>query len=319
MLCVFLPACLAPSLQLDRLVEINHRTYKSKDLLLATQIEKYKIEKKYYDDMKKFFDDAAIADFVKKTATEKNISESSARNFIFKTTSPNDKDLKNYFDKNRDKIPYSYEFSKSELTTQVTEELEKKRQAEILSQLEKEGFYDFNVEQPEPPTVTISTGNLPTIGNEKNPLVTILEVFDYQCPFCKMEEPKIQRLLQKFPNDILLVVVDYTRIHGDFSRRLALGGFCAKKLGHYTEYREHFVGYMQSETQFIKEAAGILKVQPAVLTSCMNSADVRKHLDFSENLVQTWGLTQTPVFFLNGQFTGNQLNEQAIENFILAK
>ena len=314
---VLVSACAVPSVQLDQYVEISQKTFDNRDLNLATQIEKYKVEKKFYDDVKKFYDDAAMTAHIKKTALKEKISEAAVRSRVLKTKAATDLEVKKYYEKNREKIPYSFEFSKSELQTQVTDELEKNSQKELISSLEKTGFYNFDVDVPQPPKIEVNPAFFPTIGTAKNPKLTIVEIFDYLCPFCKMEEPKLQRLLKKFPDKILLVVIDYAQIHGDLSRKLALGGWCAKKVSRYREYREIFTGYMQKEENFYNEGAKVLQMPVDSFKSCVAHSETRRNLDASEALVQNWGLSQTPVFFLNGEFIGSQLNEETIENVIL--
>ena len=310
-------SCSTHSVQLDRYVELDQKSFNSSSLSLDVQIEKYIVEKKYYQDIKKIFDDAAVKNYFKKLAREKKVSESLVRSQFFQEKVPTDAELKSYFEKNRDKIPYSYEFAKSELKTQMAEDLEKTRSAELITELEVKNFYDLDVDKPAPPKISVDPGSFPTIGNTKNPKVTIVEVFDFLCPFCKMEEPKIQRLLKKFPDKILLVVIDYTLVHGEMSRKLALAGYCAKKMDRYPAFRENFIGFMQNDEVFYKQAPQVLKILQEALKSCMNGFEAKKNVDRAESLIKDWGLSQTPVFFLNGEFSGNELSEQAIEKYIL--
>ena len=60
----------------------------------------------------------------------------------------------------------------------------------------------------------------PVMGNPAGD-VTIVEFFDYNCPYCKQFDPAVAKLLAAYPDDLGLALVDQV---GITLRRLAIDG-----------------------------------------------------------------------------------------------
>src|SRR5262249_21244607 len=70
--------------------------------------------------------------------------------------------------------------------------------------------------------------------------VTIVEFFDYNCPFCKKTEPELQRLLQADPK--VRVVYKEWPIFGDVSTYASQSALAANWQGKYVAAHDALIG-----------------------------------------------------------------------------
>lgn len=62
--------------------------------------------------------------------------------------------------------------------------------------------------EPDTTVYDVNIGLSPVLGREDAP-VTIVEFADFQCPYCVREFPKIERVLEKYPDDVRVVFKHY--------------------------------------------------------------------------------------------------------------
>lgn len=136
-----------------------------------------------------------------------------------------------------------------------------------------------------------------------NPKITIVEFTDFACPFCKESAPEIRTLMEKYKNDIKLVVRDYP-IH-DTSIDLAIAARCAGDQGKYWEaYDSLFANQdnLKSTTTIKADLlswADFLKLDANAFDKCLtarNYVDLIKRDYDDGNKLQIKG---TPTWFVN--------------------
>jgi protein-disulfide isomerase len=86
---------------------------------------------------------------------------------------------------------------------------------------------------------------IPALGNPKGD-ITVVEYFDYQCPFCKKLAPEIAQLIHEDGN-IRLVLKDWP-IFGDVSASAAKLALAAKYQGKYQEAHDALIGAAEKLT-----------------------------------------------------------------------
>ena len=151
----------------------------------------------------------------------------------------------------------------------------------------------------------------PVLGNPKG-AVTVVEFFDYRCPFCKAAEPEVEKLLAANP-DVRLVLKqfpildleDQTHISEDAARAamaaMAQGRFepvHRALLAQKALNEDEIVAVLKANAVDLAKAAPVEK-SPAVTTQL---ADV--HM-----LAQALGIDGTPAFVVGGQMiSGAQMD-----------
>lgn len=138
--------------------------------------------------------------------------------------------------------------------------------------------------------------NAPVLGNLDGD-VTIVEFFDYNCPFCRKVKPEVQALIADDPN-IRLVYREWP-ILGEGSVFAARAALAARSQGKYEEFHWAMMG-MQGRA----EEASVLRIAEEVgldlekLRVDMEAPEIDDHIAQSMRLTRALGFSGTPSFVI---------------------
>ena len=138
--------------------------------------------------------------------------------------------------------------------------------------------------------------NTPVAGNP-NGDVTVVEFFDYRCPYCKRVGPAIQRLLKEDSN-IRVVFKEWPILGPDsyFAAKAALG---AREQGKYIEFHEKIMATRHVTESNVLKAAKELGIDLDKLRKDMKSPKVERHIKQSMGLARDLGIKGTPAFVID--------------------
>ena len=138
--------------------------------------------------------------------------------------------------------------------------------------------------------------NAPVLGNPDGD-VTIVEFFDYNCPYCRSVKPEIEALLAADP-DIRLVYREWP-ILGEGSVYAARAALAAREQGLYEEFHWAMMG-MEGRA----EEASVLRIAEEVgldidqLLQDMEAPEIAEHIATSMSLTDALGFNGTPSFVI---------------------
>ena len=130
--------------------------------------------------------------------------------------------------------------------------------------------------------------------------VTLVEFFDYNCPYCRVSYPDVQRMLKEDPK-LRIVYRDFP-VLGPASDEAALASLSAARQGRYTAfYGRSFTAPGRPDhertIQMIR-AAGLNEMRTArEMNSAALKAEIKKNLDLGRAL----GLTGTPSYVVGNR------------------
>jgi protein-disulfide isomerase len=133
------------------------------------------------------------------------------------------------------------------------------------------------------------------------PEVTLVEFFDYACPYCKASNPAIERLLSEDPG--LRVVYRELPILGQESVEAARLSLTASKAGRFAQFHDALwqAGRPSPDTlAAASQAAGMA-------ATAAGSADIEAELKKNFQLAGALGATGTPLFVI-----GNRVINSAV-------
>ncbi len=152
----------------------------------------------------------------------------------------------------------------------------------------------------------------PWIGAQR-PEVTIVEAFEFACPYCAMLDPVMDELMQKYDGQPVKLVPKQFVVHPAVATEPALAVCAAHKLGAYDRYAEALwrrawrnEGRLSLDQKALSHEALIaladeLGLDRARFTSELEGNECRTKLQRDKADLVRAGVNATPSLFINGQ------------------
>ncbi|WP_114283787.1 DsbA family protein [Candidatus Halocynthiibacter alkanivorans] len=156
--------------------------------------------------------------------------------------------------------------------------------------------------------------NAPVLGNPDGD-VTVVEFFDYNCPFCKRAMPEVQGLLADDGN-VRLVYREWPILGegSDFAARAALA---SRNQGQYEEFHTALMGLKgRVEEASVLRMAKKIGLDVDQLRTDMGSPEVEAHIATSMQLAQTLGFSGTPSFVIGDARVPGFVEQARLQSFV---
>lgn len=184
------------------------------------------------------------------------------------------------------------------------------------------GVFFFSRPAPKFEKNSLVLGASVTKGNPDAP-VYLVEFSDFQCPACKEFKPIVDQLVEKYSGQLLYVYRYYPLSQHPFGRPAALAAIAAQKQNKFWEmYNYLFAHQNEFSQEFIEKSGQELGLDTEKFKSDMNSTESQNLLDKDLADGNTFGVSATPTFFLNGEkitLTNLDSLTQAVEKAIQSK
>lgn len=142
--------------------------------------------------------------------------------------------------------------------------------------------------------------NTPAKGSSE-PLVTIVEFSDFECPFCGRVNPTIKRILETYGDD---VQVQFRNQPLPFHKRAmpaAKAALAAHKQGKFWEMHDKlFANQKALSDESIKQYAKDIGLDTAKFEADLGSDEVKKKVSRDQADAAKYGARGTPTLFVNG-------------------
>ena len=136
--------------------------------------------------------------------------------------------------------------------------------------------------------------NAPVLGNLDGD-VTVVEYFDYNCPYCRRAMDVVQGLLDDDP-DVRLVYREWP-ILGEGSVFAAKAALAAREQGKYEAFHWALMSMNgRAEEASVMRVAAEVGLDVDQLRRDMEAPEIQEHLVTSMNLAQSLGFNGTPSF-----------------------
>lgn len=163
------------------------------------------------------------------------------------------------------------------------------------------------------------TAGMPSRGPADAP-VTIVEYSDFECPFCARVSATVEKVLEKYPEDVRLVYRHFPLPRHPWAEPAAIAAVCAAEQSADAFWRLHD-NYFQNQTSVSVDNYVTLSkdwLQPegidvAQWSTCAEDSSSEAYAAARQRVLddmstgRQFGVTGTPAFFVNGRFlSGNQ-------------
>jgi len=184
----------------------------------------------------------------------------------------------------------------------------------LLERIEKKGLAAPAPRKPQITTAQLSTKGRPAMGKDDAP-VTIVEISDYQCPYCKRFVDNTFPQLKKEYIDtgkVRLVFKDLALPFHKNARKAAQAAHCAGDQGKYWEMHDVlFKNAKQLDEKYLPEYALSISLDQDEFATCLNSNQHLDDINRSAAEVNQTGLTGTPSFVI-GKTTGDVIKGDVV-------
>ncbi len=156
--------------------------------------------------------------------------------------------------------------------------------------------------------------NAPVLGNPEGD-VTVVEFFDYNCPYCKRAMSEVQGLLDADSN-VRLVYREWPILNEDsvFAAKAALA---ARQQGKYEEFHWALMGMEgRAEEASVMRLAEEIGLDIEQLRTDMDASEVQEHIDESMRLSQALGFNGTPSFVIGDALVPGFVEQDQLEALV---
>ena len=138
--------------------------------------------------------------------------------------------------------------------------------------------------------------NAPVLGNPEGD-VTVVEFFDYNCPYCRRAGGEVEKLLEADSN--VRVVYREWPILGEGSVFAARAALAARAQDKYGEMHEALMGARgRLDEASVMQIAAEIGLDVEKLRADMDAPEVQAHIDTTMQLAQSLGFSGTPSFVI---------------------
>lgn len=133
--------------------------------------------------------------------------------------------------------------------------------------------------------------------------VTVVEVSDFQCPFCKRVNPTLSQLISTYKDDVRVVFKHNPLPFHKQAMPAAVSAECAADQGKFWEMHDKMFANQRALTDAdLEKYAGEVGVDKAKWKSCFTAQKPKSRILADQRAASKVGARGTPAFFVNGRY-----------------
>lgn len=154
---------------------------------------------------------------------------------------------------------------------------------------------------PEGAEAADAAASMPAKG-PADALVTIIEISDFQCPFCSRVGPTLKKLVQEYPKDVRILWSNNALSFHNRAKPAAIAALAAHRQGKFWEFHDKLFANQRDLTdENFKKWAGEVGLDVARWETDIKDPALGKQVDREQAAANAAGARGTPGFFINGK------------------
>ena len=151
-------------------------------------------------------------------------------------------------------------------------------------------------------TYAFPVGNSPTKG-PADALVTVIEISDFEWPFCKRVGPTLKQITDKYGDDVRIVFKHNPLSFHKRAMAAANASMCANEQEKFWEMHDAIFENMRKlKDEDLQSYASKVGLNMDKFKSCYAANKYRKQILNDQRTAVALGARGTPAFFVNGRF-----------------
>ena len=154
---------------------------------------------------------------------------------------------------------------------------------------------------PSPALLKVPVGDSPQRG-PSDAWVTMVEFADFECPYCRVEEPVVAGLEAAYGADLRVVHkhLPLTGLH-PHAQAAAVAAECAHSQGKFWELHDLLFTTALDDATLLADAQQVPGLDVAAWQACLATSAPAARVAADVALAASLALTATPTFVINGQ------------------
>lgn len=213
-----------------------------------------------------------------------------------------DKDVKSFYDANKQRIQQDFETVKGQVKDYLTNQGKFAVEAAYFEMLRKKYNVQINLTRPVPPLFNVDIHkNDPVLGEAGAP-ITIVEFSDFECPFCQRGYETMKRVMDAYKGKVKWIYKDFPLNFHPNAKKAAEAALCAQDQGKFWDYHHRlFESSKKLGRSDLEQHAKDFKLDLAKFNQCLDSDKYAQEVDDDQNHGATLGVNGTPAYFINGE------------------
>lgn len=155
-------------------------------------------------------------------------------------------------------------------------------------------------------TTDLPLDSSPIIG-PADARVTLTVFMDFQCPYCSREFSVIEQLLNKYPQDLRLVIKHFPLSSHKFANTAAIGALAAERQGKYLELtREMLKNFRALDEEKLIKFAGDIGLDLEKFKQDRSDSALQEQIQRDRILARKAGVKGVPSLYINGRPVQNR-------------
>lgn len=155
------------------------------------------------------------------------------------------------------------------------------------------------------------------IRGAKEPLVTIVEFSDFQCPFCGQFAQTLHELERSYPEDVRLIFKQFPLPMHPNAALAAQAAIAAGGQGKFWAMHDHmFKNRAALSREDLLGHAKDLGLDVAAFEAALDDPATARRLELEQGLGRQLGVRGTPAFFVNGRKFGGAMDPAELSKLI---
>jgi protein-disulfide isomerase len=247
--------------------------------------------------LQRMINDHLLEDAAKKAGLDR--TEYLRQELAKRAQPPTEEDAKGFFERNKEHLPAFKDKTFDEIKPMIMKRMGEERRHRAAGILSEDLRGKADVRLSLHAVVKVD----PT-GPSRGPAtakVTIVEFTDFQCPVCSQGRKLLERALKEYDGKVRLVFRDFPLpLHPD-ARKAAEAAHCADEQGKFWEMHDLLFDHPDTlQVEDLKAQARKLGLDGAKFDACLASDKFGQTIDDSIRAGESYGITATPTFFVNG-------------------
>ena len=292
------------------LFELGKQRYKVGDLPPKLRDLLVKLDVAQYRERRDLYEQLAFDAYLRVESKRTGQKRSDIAKELLKFPAPSEADAQEFYDTNRARIVEDFEAVKERIIESLRVGRLRKQKSAAVAGLEKSGQLKLSLNRPQPAPIDIDIAGRPSLGPVDAPF-TIVEFADFSCPLCKRASAVMRRILNKFPDRVRWVFMDFPVGKQGAAVGIHEAGHCLQKQNLFWAYHDEVFDRMEKlNTNDGPILAKELGANMTAFDSCYASRSPKFKVKRALKRGRELGVSRTPTVYVNGRvFAAHNLEE----------